>query len=255
MIRVKIENSASGDYRSDEAMKELRTNVLFSGSENKVIAFSSCYPNEGKSTVALNFALSMAQDGKKVLFIDADLRKSVIIGRYKLARDYKGLSHFLSGMSTFDEVIYGVENSSLHVVFAGPVPPNPAELLGNKYFETLIKQLRNVYDYVIIDTPPMEAVVDALIIARKCDSVVLVTSVASTSYKIVNNVKESFERNQIKILGIVLNKVPTDKKGYGYYKYGKYGKYGRYSHYGRYGKYGKYEKYAPYGDAADVIEK
>ena len=134
------------DYYMSESFKSLRTNILFCGSENKVIAFTSCTPNEGKSSVSLKMAISMAEAGKNVLFIDADLRKSVLAGRYKLDKPLKGLSHFLSGQEKFDEVVCVTEIENLHMVFAGPVPPNPAELLGNRKFALLLGELRKVYD-------------------------------------------------------------------------------------------------------------
>ena len=219
MQRINIDKLKQSDYASDEAFKRLRTNIQFSGSDNKVIAITSCTPNDGKSVVSFNLAASLAETGKKVLFIDADLRKSVLIGRYKLNKQNQGFSHFLSGMASFDEVVCATNIERLHVVFSGPVPPNPAELLGNKYFKALIKQLRDVYDYVIIDTPPLGSVVDALIIAKECDCVALVVAANETSYKFARKIKDQIERNDIKFLGVILNKVTIGKKRYGYGKY------------------------------------
>ena len=120
------------DCRSNEAYKSLRTNIEFSGADKKVIVFTSCTPNEGKSTVSLSLAASLAEGEKKVLFIDADLRKSVLLGRHKVVGDLKGLSHFLSGQAELKDVITKTQDPNLSVIFAGVVPPNPAELLGNK---------------------------------------------------------------------------------------------------------------------------
>ncbi len=233
MQKVNIDKLKKSDYASDEAFKTLRTNIQFSGSDNKVIAITSCTPNDGKSTVSFNLAISLAEAGKRVIFIDADLRKSVLVGRYKLAKQAYGFSHFLSGMAGFDMVVAATNIEKLHVVFSGPIPPNPAELLGNKYFKSLVQQLRENYDYVIIDTPPLGSVVDSMIVARECDSVMLVVAANSTSRKFANKIKTQFERNDIKLLGVVLNKVPRGKKKYGYGNYG-YGKYGQYGQYGNY---------------------
>ena len=162
------------DYRSNEAYKSLRTNIEFSGADKKVIVFTSCTPNEGKSTVSLSLAASLAEGEKKVLFIDADLRKSVLLGRHKVVGDLKGLSHFLSGQAELKDVITKTQDPNLSVIFAGVVPPNPAELLGNKKFAGLINGARKSYDYVIIDAPPLGSVIDAAIIAKNCDASVLV---------------------------------------------------------------------------------
>ena len=119
------------DFRSNEAYKTLRTNIEFSGADNKVIVFTSCTPNEGKSTVSLSVSSSLAEAGKKVLFIDADLRKSVLAGRHKVTGTIKGLSHFLAGQAEVGDIMYKTQKAGLVVMFAGVVPPNPAELLGH----------------------------------------------------------------------------------------------------------------------------
>ena len=209
------------DYRSNEAYKSLRTNIEFSGEDNKVLVFTSCTPNEGKSTVTLALAQSLAEAGKKVLFIDADLRKSVLAGQLK------GLSHFLSGQTELGEVMYRVKDTNMVMIFAGVVPPNPAELLGGKRFESLLTSARKAYDYVIIDAPPLGSVIDAAIIAKQSDASVLVISANTVSYKFAKVVKEQLEKSGCPILGVVLNKVDmAQNKYYGKY-YGTYGDYGR----------------------------
>lgn len=232
MLNINIDKLKKLDSSTNEAYKRLRTNVQFCGSDVKVIALTSTVPNEGKSSVSFNLAASIAESGKKVIFLDADLRKSVLVGRYKINKAVKGLTHYLSGVNPFDEVVYSTNVDNLHVVFSGPVPPNPAELLGNKYFKSLIAQLRRTYDYIIIDTPPIGSVIDAAVVAEECDGVILVISAGEISYKLVQNTKMQMEKSNCKILGAVLNKVPMGKGGY----YGKY--YGKY--YGNYGGYGEY---------------
>lgn len=232
MLNINIDKLKKLDNSTNEAYKRLRTNIQFCGSDVKVIALTSTIPNEGKSSVSFNLAASIAESGKKVIFIDADLRKSVLVGRYKINKAVKGLTHYLSGVNPFDEVVYSTNVDNLNVVFSGPVPPNPAELLGNKYFKSLITMLRRNYDYVIIDTPPIGSVIDAAIVAEQCDGVVLVISSGEISYKLVQKTKMQMEKSNCRILGAVLNKVPLGKGGY----YGKY--YGKY--YGAYGNYGEY---------------
>ena len=220
------------DYRTNESYKSLRTNIEFSGTDNKVIAFTSCTPNEGKSTVSLLLSMSLAEGGKKVLFVDADLRKSVIAGRYHVNEEIKGLSHFLSGQSEVGDVMYKTQLPGLAVVFAGVTPPNPAELLGNKRFESFVLSARKIYDYIIIDTPPLGSVIDSAIVAKVCDASVLVIASREISYRFAQTVKEQMEMSGCPILGVVLNKVDMKKNGY----YGRY--YGRYygKYYGRYGE-------------------
>ena len=230
MLNINIDKLKKLDNSTNEAYKRLRTNIQFCGSDVKVIALTSTIPNEGKSSVSFNLAASIAESGKKVIFIDADLRKSVLVGRYKINKAVKGLTHYLSGVNPFDEVVYSTNVDNLNVVFSGPVPPNPAELLGNKYFKSLVTMLRRNYDYVIIDTPPIGSVIDAAIVAEQCDGVVLVISSGEISYKLVQKTKMLMEASNCKILGAVLNKVQVGKGGY----YGKY--YGKY--YGHYGEYG-----------------
>lgn len=222
------------DYKSKEAYKTLRTNVEFSGDSIKVVAVTSCTPNEGKSSVSYELAASFAQNGKKVLLIDADLRKSVLIRRHHRGKVRLGLVHYLVGKYSFDEVCCETDVKNMHMVFAGPVPPNPSELLGNKRFQDMLTQVRKAYDMVIIDTPPLGSVIDSAIVAKQCDGVMMVIANGEISYRFAQKVKEQLDKADCHILGCILNKVNMSKGGrYGYY--GKY--YGKY--YGEY--YGNYK--------------
>lgn len=215
------------DYRTNEAYKSLRTNIEFAGTENRVIALTSCAPNEGKSTVALMLAMSLAESGKKVLLVDADLRKSVMTGKCRVTEEIKGLSHFLSGQVEVGEIMYKTQIEDLMVVFAGVVPPNPAELLGNKRFESFIASARKTCDYIIVDTPPLGSVIDSAIVAKVCDASVLVIAVGEISHKFVKVVKKQMEKSGCPILGVILNKVDmTQNKYYGKYYSKYYGTYG-----------------------------
>jgi len=118
------------DFKANEAFKTLRTNILFSGSDIKVIALTSSTPNEGKTSTSLQLAKSFAEAGKKTLMIDADIRKSVIVGRYKISGEVAGLTHYLTGQREMEEILYGTNEENLDTIFAGPVSPNPSELLG-----------------------------------------------------------------------------------------------------------------------------
>lgn len=216
------------DYSSNEAYKTLRTNLLFCGEDKKVIAITSSTPNEGKSSVSMNLAISLVESGKKVLLIDADLRKSVLVARSGVQEEVKGLSHYLSQQVTLDNVIYSTNIPYFHVIYAGTVPPNPSELLGGKHFKNLLKMVRDIYDYVIIDCPPLGRVIDAAVIAEECDGSVLVIESGVISYRFAQETKDQLAKCACPILGVILNKMDVTKLGY----YGKY--YGKY--YGRYGK-------------------
>lgn len=224
------------DFRSKEAYKTLRTNIEFSSSDIKFVAITSCTPNEGKSEVSYNLARSFAQNGKKVLLVDADLRKSVMRKNHKSGKVRLGLSHYLIGRNTLEEVTCQTDVPNFHMIFAGPVPPNPSELLSGKYFKQLIEAGGQEYDYIIIDTPPLGSVIDSAIVSKQCDGVALVMQSGVISYRFAQKVINQLKMADCKILGCVLNKVIMGKKGY----YGKY--YGRY--YGKY--YGKY--YGNYGE-------
>lgn len=219
-------------YYSAEAYKSLRSNLQFCGGDKKTIVFTSCTQNEGKTRIVLNLAISLAEIGKKVLLLDADLRKSVLLGRIEAVKNVKGLTHFLSKQEPLKNIMYTTNIPNLHMIFAGPVPPNPSELLSSRYFELMLNNLRDVYDYVLIDSPPLGNVIDSAVIASKCDGCILVIESGWNSWRFEEEIKTQIEKTGCPILGAVLNKVDVSSKGY----------------YGRYGKYGKYGKYAKYGE-------
>lgn len=218
MQTITINKNEKLSFYEKEAYETLRTNLRFSGEENRVLAITSCIPGEGKSTVSMNLAVSMAESGKKVVFLDADMHKSIIAGRYRIKNAPKGLSHYLSGQCGLEDVVCDTNVENLGMVLAGPVPPNPAELLNNQKFEKLIQILRETYEYVIIDCPPLGSVVDALVIGRKADGVLLVAAAGAVSYKFSQRIKKQLEKAECKILGVVLNKVDLGNTGY-YKKY------------------------------------
>lgn len=195
--------------------------------------------HEGKSSVAMELAKSFAEAGNTTLLIDADMRKSVLIGRYKTGAVKYGLSHCLIGKNQFTEAVCETDIPKLYVLFSGPVPPNPSELLGSRKFVEMLDDMRKSFAYIIVDTPPLGSVIDAAVVARSCDGTLLVIENNAISYRFAQKVKEQLDKTGSRILGVVLNKINMSVKGY----YGHYGKYyGRY--YGKY--YGKY--YGEYGD-------
>ena len=228
--KISFERIKDLDFKVNEAYKRFRTNIAFSGEDVHAIAVTSSVPNEGKSEVSFNLARSFAEDGKKTLYIDADIRKSVTLARYGVDRETKGLTHYLSGqIRGLDEVIYDTDIDNMNIIFTGAKAPNPAELLGLEKFKLMIKRLKEVYDYIIIDCPPLGSVIDAVLVSRATDGTILVIEADNLSYKVIQNVKRQLDQNGCKILGAVLNKVEVSGKGYyGYYKgyYGYYDSYG-----------------------------
>lgn len=243
MLNINLDKITDLDFKTREAYKTLRTNVQFCGNDVKIISLTSCVPNEGKSMVSFNLAISMAETGKKVLFIDADLRKSALIGRYKINKAIKGLTQYLSGVEQLDDVRYSTNVKNMDLILSGPVPPNPAELLNNEKFTKLLETARKEYDYVIIDTPPIGQVIDPAIVAQQTDGVIFLISQANISYKYAQKQIEQMRKSGCRILGAVLNKVDPEEKG-GYYGgyYGKYSKKGYGYGYGYgYGNNGEYK--------------
>lgn len=227
MQEVNIGKLNKLDYSSNEAYKTLRTNIEFCGKEIKVIGITSCIPNEGKSSVAINIARCFAESGKRVLLIDSDMRKSVMVGRYRISSSgLYGLSHLLSGYREVDEVMCETNIENFYILLSGPTPPNPSELLGNERFKAFIKTARDYVDYIIIDCPPLGSVIDAAVISQVCDGMALVLSAKEISYKFAQNIKAQLEKTNCKILGVILNKVRMKENSYYNKYYGKY--YGKY---------------------------
>lgn len=230
MKQITILDRNKFTYHIREAFKTLRTNLLFSGSDVKTIVMTSCLSNEGKSTVSLELAKSLAAADKKVLLIDADLRKSVFVTRYtEVTETVLGLSEFLSSQAKLEDVLYETNTDGLHIIFAGSVPPNPVELLGSRKFDEFLHQIREEYDYVLIDASPLGLVIDAAVISSFCDGAVLIIAANEISHKFAAGVQEQLEKANCKILGAVLNRVPVKSSGKYYgQKYGRYGAYGNY---------------------------
>lgn len=217
-----------------EEFKSLRTNILFCGADKKVLMLTSCMAGEGKSSTSLHLAMSLADLGKRTLLIDADLRRSVLLGKLTGSKEkLQGLAHYLSGQTDLEKIIYATDVPQLHIICSGPFPPNPAELLGAELFRDAVRKLREEYDYVIIDTPPAGMVTDAAIIAQACDGIIMVIGAGDVNYRFAQEKKELLADSGVPVLGVILNKVDTHGSGYG--RYGKYGRYGRYG--GYYGGY------------------
>lgn len=215
MEDITLKLPGEDDFFIQEAFKVLRTNLQFCGQDIQVIAVTSCNENEGKTTVSLQLARSLSELGKRVLVIDADMRKSVMAGRNTNAKRAIGLSEVLTGMVKLGDAIYSTQYPNFQIIFAGKYPPNPVELLSSKYFKTLLSEARKVYQYVIVDTPPLGRVIDAAVVAPNCDGSILVIGNTSVHYRQAQEVVAQLEKSGSKILGVVRNN--TNKKDGGYY--------------------------------------
>ncbi|MDP4119063.1 MAG: CpsD/CapB family tyrosine-protein kinase [Bacillota bacterium] len=253
IIRKTILNEQT-PFLISEAYKAARTNIMFALKDNKgckKVIITSANPGEGKSTNCVNIAISFAQMGERVLIVDADMRRPRL-HRYFKIKNKNGTSNILGGFSSVDECIYHDEGTNVDVITAGHVPPNPAELLASEEMDNMLEQLVQMYDYIFIDTPPINVVTDVALIAKKVTGVMIVVRHNITSRDMIDRCINSLNFAGARLMGFVLNAVEHNEyvgkytynsykkygiKKYGYRKYGKYG-YGKYG-YGKYG-YGKY---------------
>lgn len=216
MQKIDVSRYVVKEFRAAEAIKTLRTNLMFSGDRCRTVALTSYSSDEGKSTVAFQLAASLAQAGKRVLLLDADLRKSAMPKRLGVLGKTEGLSHYLSGMSNVSDLLYRTDIPELYIMFAGVSIPNAAELLGSQQFRKLISATRMSFDYTIIDAAPLGQVVDCAVIAPEVDGVLLVIDTTNNKYKLLRRIKNQLERSGGKVLGAVLNLVDCREVRYGY---------------------------------------
>lgn len=207
------------DFKMKEAINSLRGNIQMAGYNVKVIAITSANAGEGKSHISFELACSLADLRKRTLYLDCDIRKSKTKERYGIVEKTEGLSEFLCGQVSKEDIIYKTDNAYMDIIFSGKRAPNPSELLSEELFKNLISELKSEYDYIIVDTPPADIVIDAQLISRYCDTVLLVVRWAVTDRRAVMRVRSHFESMGIKIMGVVLNRI-SQKAGYGYGKYG-----------------------------------
>ena len=203
-----------------EAFRTLRTNVQFTSvdSETKKIMVTSAGPREGKSTTVANLAVSIAQTGKTVLVVDADLRNPTQHKIFGLD-NVQGLSLALVQDQDYRDYVRETAVPGLLVITGGPIPPNPAELVGSKRMKRLIEEVSQQYDVVLIDTPPIVAVTDAAILAQEVDGVILVLASGEVNKDFAQRAKEQLDKVDAKILGAVLNKADMKTSEYYYYYY------------------------------------
>jgi capsular exopolysaccharide synthesis family protein len=233
--RVKLVHKEEPFYIAEE-LKSLRTNLLFCGDDKRIIFATSCVSGEGKSTITLALARSLAELGKTVLLVDADMRKPFSSNLVLEGEVAFGLSHYLSGQVSMDQIIYATDTKGLALIGSGAVPPNPSELLSGKRFQQLFEVTSEVFDYIIVDCAPLGMVIDAAVIAPRCDGGIVIVEAGSVKYRFAQAVVQKLRATQTPILGVVLNKVDR-KHGRNYGKYYGYGG-AKYGYGGKKHKYG-----------------
>lgn len=200
-----------------EAYRSLRSNIEYSSfdDEYRAIVVTSSVPGEGKSTTSGNLALSLAQSGNKVLLVDCDMRKPSIHKKFKIS-NISGTAELLLRKESFEDVA-NFYNENLTIITAGKIPPNPSEMLSSRAMTAFIKEMKNEFKYIILDTPPLQAVTDAQVLSTKADGVLLVVRAGSTKRDAVLNSVDLIKKVKGKVIGMVLNGVENKKNSYYYY--------------------------------------
>lgn len=219
------------DYSGNEAMNAICSNLSFARRDVKKIVFTSCSASEGKTYLTMQIALNLVRRGKRVVFVDADMRRSYVIKRFSVETngEWRGLAHYLAGYSDIEDVLYATNFSGLCIIPAGRDVANPLPLLDSHYFAELLDMLSERFDYVIVDAPPLGVVIDAAEIAQACDGAVFVVEYNKTRRKDLLAIRKQMEQTECPILGCVVNKVSFDsfsaKRYYNKsYYYGSYSK-------------------------------
>lgn len=204
-----------------EQFRSARTNINFSKPDGELttLLITSSVQAEGKSTTSANLSCLFAEEGKRVILIDGDMRKPTVHYTFKLTNTI-GLSNVLTKKVPVMEAVKETEQENLHIITSGTIPPNPAELLSAETMDAMIAELKEHYDLIIFDAPPVLSVTDAQILANKCDGTVLVISSGETDKNSVLKTKELLLASQAKILGTVLNNFKLEKDHYYYQYYG-----------------------------------
>lgn len=213
IVSINLDEIEKG-FPYEEALRTLRTNLQFSYTNFKVLLFTSSIPGEGVADISFQLAVSMSKIDRKVLYIDANIRKSNFTVQYQINDAVNGINQFLSGMVGSKEIIYSTNIKNLDVVFTGPSVLNSTELLYKFALDEFISEQKIEYDYIITAAPPLADTVDAAVIGRCVDGAVIVVRSGKVSRKLLNRVKLQLEKVSCKVIGVVLNGIKLKKNGY-----------------------------------------
>ncbi|MBQ8555921.1 MAG: CpsD/CapB family tyrosine-protein kinase [Clostridia bacterium] len=235
MRQAIIHEKLTLDYAGEEALNSICTNLMFAGRDVKKVVFTSNLQSEGKSWMTMHVMANMAHRGRRVVLIDADMRRSFIMQRYKIEVDGEvlGLAHYLTGQCDLDSAIYETNLNGACIIPAGRDVSNPVSLIDSPYFSAMLDELAMHFDMVIVDAPPIGMVIDAAEIASSCDGTVIVTEYNKTRLREVAECKRQMEQSGTPVLGCIINKVAFDtisakkyynKSYYSHYRSGYYRK-------------------------------
>ena len=210
--------------RVAECCRSLRTNILFSAADRqiKTLVVSSANPQEGKTTTVIYLGTTMAQSGQRVLLIDTDMRRPRLHASLGIPR-HTGITNLIVGDRDYDDVIRTTDIPNLFVLPCGPLPPNPAELLMSKRFAAVLEELTSRFDRVILDSPPLGAVTDAVVLSKQTDGVVLVVQAGKTLRDEVRRSVRQIRHVHGQVVGVIVNQLDAHDRRYGYYNYYGYG--------------------------------
>jgi capsular exopolysaccharide synthesis family protein len=199
-----------------ESFRQLRANLLFSApaEEQKSILVTSCSPTEGKTCMSVNLATSLALAGRKILLVDANFRRSVLVQAFGIKNPAEGLSNILIGHKDPESLILKTQHQNLDILPAGPLPPNPAELLSGSYLKEFISRFGQKYETILFDGPPILVVSDAMVLSKEVDGVILVVRAGASSRGAIGRAKDQLKRAGAKLLGVILNDVKITRGGY-----------------------------------------
>jgi len=235
MKKVTIRQSMALDYAGEEALNTICTNLAFSGRNLRKIVFTSNLQSEGKSWMAMHVLANLAQRGRKVILVDADMRRSFLMQRYKMEAEGEvfGLAHYLTGQCELEDAVYETNLDGACLIPAGRDVTNPVSLVDTPFFKQMLDALSEKFDMVIVDTPPIGMVIDAAEIAASCDGTVLVLDYNKTRIREIRECKRQMEQSGTPVLGCIINKVSFaslsakkyyNKSYYSHYRSGYYRK-------------------------------
>lgn len=220
MKEIEIKNQPKQSFETLEMINTLCTNLTFAGDNIKTVMITSCHASEGKSTISLSLLKNMKALNKRAILLDMDLRRSNLVAHYGMSfgeQKADGITHYLSGNAELEDVVYRIDEFGSSIVPVTKTISNPAFLLNSPQIDNMFKQLRESYDYILVDAPPIGVVIDAAQIARYCDGTLVVIGYNEVKKKELIEVKAQLEQAHCPVIGAVINKAEVKRSGY-YYK-------------------------------------